>query len=270
MRNKMNILILEDDAQMAESLKGDLVQQEDIGTVECASTEADALELIGRTPFDFIVLDLVMSQTDGFHMMERLNGMHLDQAPDIIVLSAIGHETAIKKSFELGAKYYMIKPCDPDIVYSRMKDIKRMSEPVPAAQPAEQAAPAYNAPAQAPVQAKAVDQRIMEILLALGMPPHLKGYPYLREAVKMAIQDPTYIYNITKRLYPDIAEKFEVTTTKVELAIRHTIEVAWQRGKMVNAEQIFGCPVFTKNSRPTNGELIALIADKVSMELAYV
>jgi len=265
----MNVLIVEDDSRMAEDLKRELARKEEIGTIECAHTEADALELIKQNQFDFMILDLVMSQTDGFHVMEQLNGMHLSHRLDVIVLSAIGHETAIKKSFELGAKYYMIKPCDPDIIYARMQDIKRMSKADPAMQPAAHQADQTNA-VTPDRQVKAVDHRVMEILLALGMPPHLKGYPYLREAIKMAIQDSTYIYNITKRLYPDVAKKFNVTTTKVELAIRHTIEVAWQRGKMSSAEKIFGCPVFTKNSRPTNGELIALVADKINMELNYV
>ncbi|MGI6153891.1 MAG: sporulation transcription factor Spo0A [Christensenellaceae bacterium] len=254
---QIDILILEDDIKTAEMLKYKLGQKDNIGDIKCAVSEAEALEHLGAASFDIMILDLIMSHCDGFHCMEQLARMHMEAMPDIIVISALNHEHAIRKSFDLGAKYYMIKPCDADIMHARIMDLQDMKT----ASATDDGAQAFRG------KAVTVEHRIMEILLALGMPPHLKGYQYLREAIRMVINDPSMIYSITRKLYPAIAEKFDATPTKVELAIRHTIEVAWQRSKMKNARQIFGCDLFSQGSRPTNGELIALIADKIGIEL---
>lgn len=253
----INVLIVEDDMQSAQRLKSELVHKKQLGKIECAASQEEAIEIMQQAEFDIMVLDIIMAQRDGFHTMEQLNTLSLKSTPDVIVMSAISHENAIRKSFDLGAKYYMIKPCDPDVMYSRILDIHNMKN-----LPLE-----TKVVADTRLKSKSLDHKIMEILLSLGMPPHLKGYQYLKEAIKMVIAEPMLIYSITKRLYPGIAYKFDVTPTKVELAIRHTIEVAWQRNKMENAPKLFGCEVFSKNSRPTNGELIALVADKINIDM---
>lgn len=252
----IDVLIVDDNIESAKKLRSNLAVKEKIGAVECAASEKEAMELLKISDFDVMVLDIIMSQNDGFHCLEELNRI-AENAPDVIMVSAINHEGAIRKSFELGAKYYMIKPYDPDVMYARIMDLKTLDTVVQ---------DMHESPALKK-RKNSLDHRIMEILIALSMPPHLKGYQYLREAIKMTIEDPEMIYSITKRLYPAIAEKFDATPTKVELAIRHTIEVAWQRNKMENATKVFGLECFNKNSRPTNGELIALIADKISIDM---
>ena len=113
---------------------------------------------------------------------------------------------------------------------------------------------------------KYVEEKITNIFITVGIPAHIKGYQFLREAILMAIDNPEIINSITKQLYPTIASKFETTSSKVERAIRHAIEVAWSRGKIENINSVFGLKVYTSNEKPTNGEFIALVADKMLLE----
>ena len=113
---------------------------------------------------------------------------------------------------------------------------------------------------------KQLDEKISNIFISIGIPAHIKGYQFLREAVKLAVEEPEIIGSITKRLYPAIAEKFETSSSKVERGMRHAIEVAWNRGKIENINTLFGLRIYSSNEKPTNGELIALIADKMLME----
>ncbi len=117
-----------------------------------------------------------------------------------------------------------------------------------------------------PTSINSLDKKISNIFVTIGVPPHIKGYQYLREAIKLCIADTDIISSITKRLYPDVAKKFSTTSSKVERAIRHAIEVCWNRGKIDNINNLFGSKVFSKNDRPTNGEFIALIADKLLLD----
>lgn len=115
---------------------------------------------------------------------------------------------------------------------------------------------------------KSLDERLANIFISVGIPAHIKGYQFLREAIKMSIENPEIINSITKRLYPEVAEKFDTTASKVERAIRHAIEVAWNKGKIENINHLFGIKVYTSNDKPTNGEFIALVADKMIVESA--
>ena len=117
------------------------------------------------------------------------------------------------------------------------------------------------------VKSKSLDERITSIFLSIGIPAHIKGYQFLKEAIKIVIKEPEMINGITKQLYPAIAQNFETSPSKVERAIRHAIEVAWNRGRIENLNTIFGYHIYTKNDKPTNGEFIALIADRLTLEV---
>jgi hypothetical protein len=129
--------------------------------------------------------------------------------------------------------------------------------------PSERKAPSLEISLQ---KDKALDERLAKIFISAGIPPHIKGYQFLREAVKQAVYDPNMINNITKSLYPAVAERFQTTPSKVERAIRHAIEVAWNRGKIENINSIYGIKIFARGDKPTNGELIALVSDKLLIE----
>jgi two-component system response regulator (stage 0 sporulation protein A) len=250
MKNNANILIVEDDARAAGAMKNYLLSKENVETAECASSVAEAHEMLSVINADLVVLDLIMSVNDGYSFLENIKRMHEKEKPSVIVISAINSEGAIKKAFDMGAKYYMVKPCENEVLYKRIVDVIEFGENGGGGLRAGQN----------------IDQKIMNIFLSLGIPPHLKGYQYLREAVKIVLDDPAIIYSITKGLYPKVADRFGVTPTKVELAMRHTLEVAWQRSKMDNINEVFGCDIYIKNCKPTNGEFIALVADKLATE----
>lgn len=252
MRETLDILVVDDDRKTAERLTSFLKQKEDIHQADQAQDADEAMGLMELTPYDVVVLDLVMAPCDGFGFLERLSHMRAENHPDAIVVSAINSEEVIRKCFSMGAKYYMIKPFQEEIVYRRIWDVMRMGRP--------------DVQTGGSFVSERIDpeQQIADLFLMLGVPPHLKGYQYLKEAVRLAMKDRMIIYSITKRLYPAVAEKFGVTPTKVELAIRHTIEVMWNRGNLKDLGHTMGFRVGANIQKPTNGELIALIADKLT------
>lgn len=151
----------------------------------------------------------------------------------------------------------MIKPCSHENLAARLKDLSGSERPA--------VQPSGSRPVRAPVN-KSLDEKITNIFITVGIPAHIKGYQFLREAIKMAIDNPDIINSITKRLYPEVAERFSTSPSKVERAIRHAIEVAWNRGKIENINSLFGVRVYNHNEKPTNGEFIALVADKMLLE----
>jgi two-component system response regulator (stage 0 sporulation protein A) len=154
----------------------------------------------------------------------------------------------------MGAKYYMIKPAEPEAVYKRMMDLTTNVQST------------KNQMYSVSPQPKTLDELVTSIFLIIGIPAHIKGYHYLREAVRMVFFHPEMINRIASEIYPRIAKKFNTTESQVERAIRHAIEVAWTRGRIENINQIFGYNIYGKNDKPTNGEFIALVADKLIME----
>ena len=242
-REKIAILLIDDDARQAEEMKRFLVRQEEVRRVDCACCVREAAEYCALEAYDIAVLDLIMPGEDGFSFLEHTAGQ---KAPGSIVVSAVSSEDVIRKAFSKGAKYYMVKPFQKEILYRRIWDVLRLCS---------------GEEAQAEAAGGAgMEQRITELFLRMGVPPHLKGYQYLKEAVKLTLADRMIIYSITKELYPKIAAAFGVTTTKVELAIRHTVEVMYDRDGMRRMKEALGLPADAHSQKPTNGELIALIA----------
>ena len=249
-KNAIDVLVIDDDGTISHSLESYLATREDIEHVDCAGSVREAMEYCNVHPYDVAIVDLVMPGHDGFSFLEKLHNEHMPKIPDTIVVSAISSEDVIKKAFDMGAKYYMVKPYQNDVLYRRIWDVLSLRG-------ATQTAGIV-------IKGKvSLEQRVADLFLKIGVPPHLKGYQYLKEAVKMTVEDRMIIYSITKRLHPEIAEHFHVTATKVELAIRHTIEVMYDRDKMKNVSAVLGFPVGGSKQKPTNGEFIALLADKL-------
>ena len=199
---------------------------------------------------DFLIAEVMLSGIDGFKVLEKLKNEMGENAPKVIFISHLSHSGFISKAIKEGASYFMVKPIMPENLEERIKDVlkdKNDSEIVGQSE-------------------KQLDEKISNIFISIGIPAHIKGYQFLREAVKLAVEEPEIIGSITKRLYPTIAEKFETSSSKVERGMRHAIEVAWNRGKIENINSLFGLKIYSSNEKPTNGELIALIADKMIME----
>ena len=219
-----------------------------------SSDGAEALEHLREERFDILITELVMPKMDGLDLLEAL----LDEPsakPDVIlVVSYMRNDGLLQKAFAKGASYVMLKPIEPEYLHKRMLDLLEG-----AASEAERNA------AFSPT-AKTLDEKITAVFLSVGIPAHIKGYHYLREAIRMVFYKPELISHITKELYPGIAKRFNTSPSKVERAIRHAIEVSWTRGKIENVNKLFGFNVYGKNEKPTNGEFIALVADKLIIE----
>lgn len=253
MQEKIKLLIAEDNGYLSPNIKDFMASQPEIEVVGVAVNAQEALEMVKLTQPTALITDLIMPQSDGFVLLEKLSSGQYGKMPETIVLSALGNEAMIQRALSLGAKYYMVKPFELDLLYKRLLDLFNMRSvptkvPVPA------------------VKSRSLDEKITSIFLSIGIPAHIKGYQYLREGIKITIRNPEIINTITKELYPGIAQHFGTTPSKVERAIRHAIEVAWSRGRIENLNEIFGYKIYNNNDKPTNGEFIALIADRLTIE----
>lgn len=229
------------------------LQKEVNAEVYYFNSSENALEEMLKYRPDVVITDLLLSKMDGFEFIEKINS-YFKQQVKVIVSTGISQDKFVAKAMDLGVYYYMLKPINIANL------AKRVEEALSEVKVVRIVANPQNA-------SKALDEKISYIFMTVGIPAHIKGYKFLREAIKLSIQDPNIINSITKKLYPSIAERFETTSSKVERAIRHAIEVAWNRGKIENINDLFGVTVYSSNEKPTNGEFIALVADKMLMEM---
>lgn len=210
-----------------------------------------AIQQILAVKPEIIVVNMFLKRTDGCGVMRTVKRAF----PEIRII-AIGsaNEQIVERAISSGADYYLVKPFSQDILLERVQELAGNGE-------------VYSA---ASVRAKkasiSIEEKISEIFISIGIPPHIKGYGYLREGIKTTVENPKIINSVTKQLYPRIAEKFETTPSKVERAIRHAIEVAWNRGRIDAINAIFGARIYLGSEKPTNSEFIALVADKILLE----
>ncbi len=249
------IVLVDNNEQMRTSIKQQM--GEEVKIVADFSDAISALNYIKDNEVDVIITDIVLPNIDGYEFMEAINKQGLANKPKILVLSALSNDNFINKALQYGADYYMIKPCDVNLLKQRVNELKNTPIMVEKQNNDIKSVKPRN---------RQLEEKITNIFITVGIPAHIKGYQFLREAIKMAIDNPEIINSITKKLYPSIAERFETTASKVERAIRHAIEVAWNRGKIENINALFGIRVYSNNEKPTNGEFIALVADKMLIE----
>ena len=253
---KIGVLIVDDNQALVRLIADSLSRKSDIEVLGSAKDGLEALELTEKLMPDVMLLDIVMPRLDGFSTLEALGRTDAGRRPKVIMLTGLTRDDFIVRAMNLGADYYMIKPFDMQMLYARIREVAQ-SDSVSAYQ-------GEIALTQTAADAT-VDEKVTNIFLSIGIPAHIKGYQYLREAVRMVVEDHDLINRITKELYPGIARRFSTTASKVERAMRHAIEVAWNRGRLDSVNRIYGYKVFSENDKPTNGEFIALIADKVIM-----
>lgn len=252
MDNKIKVYIA-DNSELKEDLLKNLKDSEEIEIVGSSADGHIAENEIKSLYPDVLLFDIVLPNEDGFVLIEKLKTQMGDRCPKLIAVSALSHEGFISKAISMGVSYYINKPCTINSVTERIKDVFSLKAPT-------------NNDSDKRNKSRVIDEKISNIFITVGIPAHIKGYQFLREAIKMAIDTPEIINSITKKLYPAIAEKYDTSASKVERAIRHAIEVAWNRGKIENINSIFGLKVYTSNEKPTNGEFIALVADKMLLE----
>ena len=248
------IVILESNEGFLVELKSRFEDAADFEICGISGNGNAGIGMISQFKPDVVVLDTVLSGEDGFGVMKYVK----ENLPScaIFVISGFSDDKLVSKAISRGARYYFVKPVSASTVCERVKDVLE-----------EQATEYLVAPqARDKRRVTSLDEKISNIFISIGIPPHIMGYQYLREGIKMTITDPSIINNVTKKLYPDIGAKYGTTASKVERAIRHAIEVAWNRGRIEAINSIFGVRVYIGSERPTNSEFIALVADKLIFE----
>lgn len=254
------LVIADDNLALCTSIKEFLATRDDYEVVGIANNGVQAIELVETAKPDYLLLDIVMPELDGFGVLSAIEG----KKPVVVMMSQLASDGFVQKAMQFGASYFLAKPFD----YSRLIDVLNEFSSTPQ-QTVKALRPSTLTPAPATSKkVRTLDEKIANLFISVGIPAHIKGYQFLREAIKMTIDTPDIINSITKRLYPSIAERFQTSPSKVERAIRHAIEVAWSRGKIENINGIFGIKIYSPNEKPTNGEFIALIADKLLLESA--
>lgn len=271
--SKISVLIADDNKEFCSILNDYLLNQKDIVVTGIAKDGREALELIVERKPDLVILDIIMPHLDGLGVLEKLNTMELDKTPRIIILSAVGQDKITQQAITLGADYYTVKPFDMEVFTKR---IREMFNNVPSSvrenvsqnnRVSYQTTSSYilnsEPKSKTPVD---LETEITNIIHEIGVPAHIKGYMYLREAITMVVNDMELLSAVTKELYPSIAKKYNTTASRVERAIRHAIEVAWGRGQIEAINKLFGYTVHNDKGKPTNSEFIAIIADKLRLK----
>ncbi|MDO4523067.1 MAG: sporulation transcription factor Spo0A [Eubacteriales bacterium] len=259
---KLNVAIADDNERIVELLDNVISNDRELQVVGRASDGEELLHIIHEKEPDVVLLDIIMPKMDGLSVMDQVNrDDRLRKHPAFIVISAISQEKITGNAFELGADYYFLKPFDNDMVLNRIKHTRKISE---RNFTEVRKVKAYESKTE--YMERNLETDVTNIIHEIGVPAHIKGYQYLRDAIIMSVNDMEMLNSITKLLYPTIAKKYQTTPSRVERAIRHAIEVAWSRGKMDTIDELFGYTVNGGKGKPTNSEFVALIADKVRLE----
>lgn len=259
--NELNVLLVDDNPRITSMIENILADDAEIHVVGKAADGIEALGMIEETHPDLVLLDLIMPKLDGLGVLEKLHQQE-GHKPDVIVVSGIAQERITDNAFSLGAAYYLLKPFDREMILSHVQKFK------PGARAKLIAAGGENRRSEELAKYN-LESDVTNIIHEIGVPAHIKGYQYLRDAIMMSVDDSEMLNSITKILYPSIAKQHGTTPSRVERAIRHAIEVAWSRGKVDTIDELFGYTVHNGKGKPTNSEFVALIADKIRLEQKF-
>lgn len=267
----VNVVIVDDNPMILNTLDEVISSEAGLSVIGRADNGKDAIDMIKDTQPDVVLLDLVMPQMDGITVVENIKKKtSMLKNPAFIILSAVGGEQMTEEAFQAGANYFLMKPFDKDILVNKTRRIgKRPVRPVPGKvleAPLKAATPEEAAMNREEYMKEHLETDITKMLHELGIPAHIKGYQYLRDAISMVVRDREMMEAVTKILYPEIAKKNYTSSSRVERAIRHAIEVAWGRGSLEVIDELFGYTISTGKGKPTNSEFIALIADKICLD----
>lgn len=267
----VNVVIVDDNPMILNTLDEVISSEAGLSVIGRADNGKDAIDMIKDTQPDVVLLDLVMPQMDGITVVENIKKKtSMLKNPAFIILSAVGGEQMTEEAFQAGANYFLMKPFDKDILVNKIRRIgKRPVRPVPGKvleAPLKAATPEEAAMNREEYMKEHLETDITKMLHELGIPAHIKGYQYLRDAISMVVRDREMMEAVTKILYPEIAKKNYTSSSRVERAIHHAIEVAWGRGSLEVIDELFGYTISTGKGKPTNSEFIALIADKICLD----
>lgn len=260
---KISIGIADDNKEFCEILNDYFSEQENIDITFVANDGIQTVDCVKKCLPDVLILDMIMPHLDGLGVLESINNMELPKYPKTIMLSAVGQESITQKATKLGAEYYLVKPFNLSILSKRINQLFGEQEVESTGKLTSIKTVVNNNPEKADTD---LEVDITNIIHEVGVPAHIKGYQYLRDAITMVVEDMDLLGAVTKELYPAIAKINNTTPSRVERAIRHAIEVAWNRGKIETINNLFGYTVHNDKGKPTNSEFIAIIADKLRLE----
>lgn len=264
---KIKVLIADDSREFSSILYEYLENQADFEVVGIARDGLEALKQINTCEPDVLILDIIMPNLDGIGVMERINSMTNTKSPKIIVLSAVGQDKFTQRAINLGAEYYVVKPFDLDIFGNRIRQLFSLDS---TEMTTRSSTAMKNGHGKSLTDSNNLEVEITNIMHQIGVPAHIKGYKFLREAIQMVVKDVELLSAVTKELYPNIAIKYNTTASRVERAIRHGIEVASSRGEVDIIYNLFGYRISDGKSKPTNSEFIAMISDKLRLQIKAV
>ena len=257
---EIRVAIADDNERILELLGEIISSDKDLSLVGKADNGEDMCRVIREKEPDVVLLDLIMPKMDGLGVMDAVNhDKTLKKRPYFIIVTAVGQERITEDAFNKGAMYYVMKPFKNDVVLERMEQgtqTGRTSD-IRGTDRSQQGGE---------TQEQSLETRVTDMIHEIGIPAHIKGYHYLRDAIMMAVEDMDVLNAVTKVLYPTVAKRHQTTASRVERAIRHAIEVAWSRGKLDTLDELFGYTVSNGKGKPTNSEFIALIADTLRLE----
>lgn len=256
---QLNVAIADDNERML-NLLGEIIESDrELHLVGKANNGEDMYQIIKNVQPDVVLLDLIMPKMDGLTVMEMVNtDKAIKKHPHFIVITAIGQERIAEDAFAKGASYYILKPFHNEMILQQIKKTRKHAK--------NETRVFENTMEKLEDTKESMENKVTEMIHEIGIPAHIKGYHYLRDAILMAIDDMDVLNAITKVLYPTVAKKHQTTSSRVERAIRHAIEVAWSRGKLDTLEELFGYTVSTGKGKPTNSEFIALVADTIRLK----
>ncbi len=249
MENLTTVFIADSTEEFCSQLTTALTKAEGFRVIGTANDGETALSRITQLRPQVLVLDLMLPKKDGISILKAIQSM--EKKPATLVTSGFVTDYVAGAAVNLGARYLMMKPCEMPVLVERLEEIRGNQ----------------NMPAIRKNSKAGIETMVTNIIHEIGVPAHIKGYQYLREAIIIAVNDMDVINAITKVLYPQVAKTFQTTPSRVERAIRHAIEVAWDRGDLDTLQKFFGYTVSNTKGKPTNSEFIALIADKLQLQL---
>ncbi len=249
---KMKLMVVDDNKEFCKLVRDYSQMQNDIEFVGAAYDGLSALELIKDKKPDVVILDNVMPQLDGIGVLVHLQNIPVKNRPKVVTVTACPTDEFMANAYKLGVNYAMSRKIDINEMLDRCRMVLKST------------------PAEAKLEklsAEDIESKVTEMIHEVGVPAHIKGYSYLRVAIMLVLEDAQLIESITKMLYPTVAKKFGTSASRVERAIRHAIEVAWNRGDTDTLNSIFGFTINQSKGKPTNSEFIAMISDKLRLEM---
>ncbi len=257
---EISVAIADDNERILELLDEIISSDRELRLVGKANNGEEMCGIIKEKEPDVVLLDLIMPKMDGLSVMDYVNhDRTLKKHPNFIVVTAVGQERITEDAFNKGAHYYVMKPFNNDVIISYIKSAQKNKIKM-APRSSDGRTASEN------IQELSLENRVTDMIHEIGIPAHIKGYHYLRDAIIMAVEDMDVLNAVTKILYPTVAKMHQTTASRVERAIRHAIEVAWSRGKLDTLDNLFGYTVSNGKGKPTNSEFIALIADTLRLE----